>query len=210
MLWLGKTGLVTLLPGFQFSGVWAFTCRFPWLQTFLLCLPPYLFWRYQSSAMLCFCCLVVMLMHSCISLHHMDLCPLVDLFVLYFLSLLYLAETGKQQSLWQHRREETAGIYISCVALVCIFLSRIFWRGVSLHIMLTHTCSGLIGISTRTFGCYSYVLDRCFGIAAHVVGVHTHCGLNFWTATSSQQLRLASEPAGKIPEVLRICVNIIS
>lgn len=76
--------------------------------------------------------------------------------------------------------------------------------------LLTHMCSGLIRMSTHTFGCYLCMFDECFGVAAHVVDGHMHCGLNVWAAKWSQYLTLAFQLSGKMSKVLRIHLNIIS
>lgn len=75
--------------------------------------------------------------------------------------------------------------------------------------VLTHMCSGLIGISTRTFGRYLCVFDGCFGIAGHVGDVHT-----LWVEFLDSQIESVALNCllsiWKISEVLRICLNIIS
>lgn len=137
-----------------------------------------------------------MLVHSRISLYHMDLCPLVDLFVLQFLSLLFLPEIEKRaaEPLATQKIGNSWNICIRCIAHVYIFLSRIFFgekcRCTLCSVCsLTHMRSGLTRISTHTFGCYLCALYKCFGFAAHVVDAHTH----WWVEFLDSQIKPVAE-----------------
>lgn len=76
--------------------------------------------------------------------------------------------------------------------------------------LLSHTCSGLIRMLTRTFTCYLCALNKCFAVVAHVVDGHMHSKLNFWIAKWSQYLSLACQLSGKMSVILRILLNVIS
>lgn len=144
-------GLEPFLPGFQFSGLWTSTCRFPRLRAFLPCLSPSSSWWYQSCAELCLGCSGVMLGHSCISLHHMALCSL-DLFVLQPSGAREESSRASGSTGDGEQLESTHQMYSTClhVPLQDFFGGKFHC---ALHLHVPSQVSGLTAISAHTFGC---------------------------------------------------------
>lgn len=176
-----------------------------WLRAFLPCLSPYSSWWYRSSAVLCLGCFVVMLVHSCISLHHIALCSLGDLFVLQPSRAREESSRASGSTGDVEQLECTYQMYSTCLHVP---LQDFFWE--KFHCALCSICT----FPHRSLDSWEYqhtLLDV-------VCWVMWNCCLWSWCACAlgvdflDTQIWVSSSdwPLSYLEKYLRICLNIIS